>query len=176
MAFNTLALKRYSCRNFNRNKAVNRDIMLAILESARLAPSACNRQPWVFVVIDDLCDASLRSAVIESYNREWVKSAPAYIIACGNHDEAWHRQADGKDHTDVDLSIAIEHICLAAADYGLGTCWVCNFDVEKLTKGLNIPSQFEPIAIIPIGYPATNDACNTKNRKESDEIITWGNF
>ena len=176
MAFNTLALKRYSCRNFDRNKAVDRDIMLAILESARLAPSACNRQPWVFVVIDDLCDASLRSAVIESYNREWVKSAPAYIIACGNHDEAWHRQADGKDHTDVDLSIAIEHICLAAADHGLGTCWVCNFDVEKITSALNIPSHIEPIAMIPIGYIAEDATIAPKVRKNIDEIVKWGSF
>ena len=176
MAFNTLALKRYSCRNFDRNKTVDRDIMLAILESARLAPSACNRQPWVFVVIDDLCDASLRSAVIDSYNREWVKSAPAYIIACGNHDEAWHRQADGKDHTDVDLSIAIEHICLAAADHGLGTCWVCNFDVEKIISALNIPSHIEPIAIIPIGYPADDATIAPKVRKNIDEIVKWGSF
>ena len=174
MSFNDIANARYSCRNYDRNRVVNRDTLASIIEAARIAPSACNRQPWTFVVIDDLCDASCRSAIIESYNRPWIESAPAFIVACGNHAEAWHRPADGKDHTDVDLSIAIEHICLAAADAGLGTCWVCNFNTELLIKALNIPEGLEPIALIPIGYPADN--APAKNRKEIDQIIKWGKF
>lgn len=176
MSFLDLAQQRYSCRDFDRNRIVSRNILSRIIETARLAPSACNRQPWIFVVIDDECEASCREAVIESYNRPWVKTAPAFIVACGNHNEAWHRASDNKDHTDVDLSIAIEHICLAATDAGLGTCWVCNFDVEKIKSELNIPSQYEPIAIIPIGYPAPNAAITTKNRNDIDEILKWGKF
>lgn len=176
MSFLDLALNRYSCRDFDRNRAVSRNILSGIIETARLAPSACNRQPWTFVVIDDECDASCREVVIESYNRPWITTAPAFIVACGNHEEAWHRASDNKDHTDVDLSIAIEHICLAAADEGLGTCWVCNFDVDKIKSGLNIPAQYEPIAIIPIGYPAPDATIATKNRKDIDEILKWGKF
>ena len=176
MDFLEIARNRYSCRDFDRNKEVSRHTLSAIIEAARLAPSACNRQPWMFVIIDEQCDPTCRQTIIESYNRPWVETAPAFIVACGDHSQAWHRPADGKDHTDVDLAIAIEHICLAATAVGLGTCWVCNFDVEKLSKGLNIPSQYEPIAIIPIGYPTTEEACNNKNRKELDDIIKWGNF
>ena len=170
--FLDLVTSRYSCRNYQA-APVSRDTLKKVIATAQLAPSACNRQPWEFIIIDtpELCQG-----VIKSYDREWVKTAPAFIIACGNHDEAWHRASDGKDHTDVDLAIAIEHICLAATAVGLGTCWVCNFDVEKLSKGLNITSQYEPIAIIPIGYPTTDEACNNKNRKELDDIIKWGNF
>ncbi len=175
MSFNNLAKSRYSCRNFDRDKIVNRDLLTRIIDSARLAPSACNRQPWIFIVVDDCCEVSTRQAVIESYNRPWMNNAPAFIIACGNHDEAWHRPADDKDHTDIDLSIAIEHICLAATNAGLGTCWVCNFDVEKISHSLNIPSHIEPIAIIPIGYSADSNI-PSKNRKELEQIIKWGKF
>ena len=174
MSFSDIANARYSCRNYNRNRVVERSILTSVIEAARIAPSACNRQPWAFVVIDDECDALYREAIIKSYNRPWVESAPAFIVACGDHTQAWHRPADGKDHTDVDLSIAIEHICLAATDAGLGTCWICNFDRETLIKALNIPESFEPIAIIPIGYPM--DSAPAKNRKEIDQIIKWGSF
>lgn len=174
MSFADIANARYSCRNYDRNRIVERNILTSIIQSAQIAPSACNRQPWTFILIDDQCDASCREAIIESYNRPWVDSAPAFIVACGDHNQAWHRPADGKDHTDVDLSIAIEHICLAATDAGLGTCWICNFDKEKITKKLNIPSNIEPIAIIPIGYPIDN--APAKNRKELEQIIKWGKF
>lgn len=176
MSFADIANARYSCRSYNRNQVVERDILTSIIQSAQIAPSACNRQPWVFIIIDDHCDSSSRNAILESYNRPWIETAPAFIVACGDHSQAWHRPADNKDHTDIDISIAIEHICLAASDKGLGTCWVCNFDVEKLKSELNIPSQYEPIAIIPIGYPASDSTITPKNRKDIDEIIKWGKF
>lgn len=176
MSFNDLVNARYSCRNYNRNKVVERVLLVKIIEMARLAPSACNRQPWTFIIVDDQCEASCRKCVIDSYNRPWAETAPAFIIACGDHSQAWVRPADSKDHTDVDLSIAIEHICLAATDAGLGTCWVCNFDAEILSQGLNIPQNYEPIAIIPIGYPADDTTIPTKNRKEIEDIIKWGRF
>lgn len=174
MSFADIANARYSCRNYDRNQVVERNILTSIIQSAQIAPSACNRQPWTFILIDDQCDASCREAIIESYNRPWIETAPAFIVACGDHIQAWHRPADGKDHTDIDLSIAIEHICLAATDAGLGTCWICNFDKEKIVKCLNIPSNIEPIAIIPIGYPIDN--APSKNRKELEQIIKWGKF
>ena len=175
MSFIDIAQTRYSCRDFNREKPVSRTVILDVIEAARIAPSACNRQPWKFIIVDDECDSTYRNAIIESYNRSWIASAPAFIIACGDHSQAWHRPSDNKDHTDVDLSIAIEHLCLSATSEGLGTCWVCNFDTEVIIKKFNIPSHLEPIAIIPIGYPVTMSN-TTKNRKEIDEIIQWGGF
>ncbi len=167
-----LARDRFSCRSYS-DRPVERDTLLAVLDVARLAPSACNKQPWMFLVADS---DELRRAVIESYHREWIKTAPEFIIACGLHSKAWHRSCDGKDHTDVDLSIAIEHLCLAATAMELATCWVCNFDPAVISKAFNLPADVEPIAIIPIGYADENKALSAKSRKSLSEIVKWGKF
>ena len=108
--FMTLSAARYSCRNYAA-RTVARETLKKAIEAASLAPSAVNRQPWTFVVLDT---PEMRQAIAECYPREWIKTAPAFIVAVGNHSEAWHRPSDGKDHTDIDLAIAIEHLCLAA--------------------------------------------------------------
>lgn len=162
---------RYSCRAYT-PEPVSREMLLAVLDSARLAPSACNKQPWVFVVADT---QETRKIVVDAYNREWVKDVQAFIIACGDHTQAWHR-ADGKDHTDVDVAIAVEHICLAATSLGLGTCWICNFDANALAKAFSLPENLEPIAIIPVGYPEPAATVPAKNRKPIDEIVKWGKY
>ena len=140
-----MVMQRYSCRQYL-DKPVGRDLIAAILDMARLAPSACNRQPWEFLVIDT---DPMRGKVIDSYGRDWVKNVPVFIVALGLHDEAWKRPTDGKDHTDIDVAIAVEHICLAATSMDLGSCWICNFDAERLRTHLNLPDGVEPIAIIP---------------------------
>lgn len=170
--FYSLSAHRYSCRNYS-GKPVARDLIMASLDAARLAPSACNRQPWQFLVIDT---PELREAIQKSYDREWFAAAPVYVVALGLHDEAWHRQFDGKDHTDVDVSIAVEHFCLAAATLGLGTCWVCNFDPAVLVEALALPEGVEPIAIIPVGYPEEGTKVPEKKRKSIDEIVKWGKY
>ena len=160
---------RYSCRNYS-DRPVGRDVLEQVLEAARLAPSAVNRQPWTFVVVDN---EEGRRAIFEAYGREWIRTAPLFIIAFGHHDAAWHRPFDGKDHTDIDLAIAVEHICLAAAAAGLGTCWVCNFDPAVIRKAFGTDDSTEPVAIIPIGYAASESKVLEKNRKPLDEIVKW---
>lgn len=168
--FLNLVAERYSCRSY-KNKPVAKELIIKILETARLAPSAVNKQPWKFLVLDT---PELKQAVADCYPRDWIKTAPVFIIALGDHSTAWHRGGDNKDHTDVDVSIAVEHICLAAASLDLGSCWICNFDVAKCKSGLNIPTGLEPIAIIPIGYP--DDKMIGKKRKPIEEIVKWGAF
>lgn len=159
---------RFSCRAFDSDKSVSRDLIERVLEAARLAPSACNRQPWKFAV---LTSESSRAAVAATYSREFLAQAPVIIVALGLHNEAWHRGCDSKDHTDVDVSIAVEHIALAAASLGLGTCWICNFDAPALARALNLDDGVEPIAIIPLGFPAMDGA--EKKRKTLGEIASW---
>lgn len=171
MTFNELLTQRYSCREYS-DRPVDRRLLGEVLEAARLAPSACNRQPWRFIVVDRADDARGRSAVAEAYARPWIATAPAYIIACGVPAEGWVRPFDNHSHIDVDLSIAVEHLCLAAADRGLGTCWVCNFDPAVLSRELPLDPSLVPVAILPIGYPAS-DKIPAKNRKQPDEIIQW---
>lgn len=171
-SFYDLVSARYSCRAYT-SAPVSRDMILAVLDAARLAPSACNRQPWRFVVLDD---EATRSKVLEAYPRDWARMAPVLIVACGEHSEAWHRGCDGKDHTDVDVAIAVEHICLAASSLGLGTCWICNFDPQPVRDALNLPDGLEPIALIPVGYPDPAAPVAPKKRKPFDETVRWGKF
>ena len=90
-----------------------------------------------------------------------------------DHTESWHR-ADGKDHADVDASIFVEHLCLAAAEKGLGTCWVCNFNPEVANKVLGIDGvEKELVALVPIGYPSDNSVFSKpKVRKDMSEIVS----
>ena len=78
-----------------------------------------------------------------------------------------------KDHADIDIAIAVEHICLAATEQGLGTCWVCNFDPAVCRNVLSLPQNLEPAVLIPIGYPAATAEAAPKKRKEADEIISY---
>ena len=113
----------------------------------------------------------------ECYNREWFATAPMYIICSILHDEEWVR-SDGKHHGDIDIAIAVEHLCLAATEQGLATCWVCNFDAEKCKQLFGIADRSvegrlfgkneEPAVLIPIGYAA--DEPKEKKRKEMEEI------
>lgn len=170
--FYSLSEDRFSCRSFKPD-AIDEALILSVIDATRLAPSACNRQPWLFVVADT---PELRQAVAESYPREWFAAAPVFIVACGLHSEAWHRPTDGKDHTDVDVAIAVEHLCLAATSLGLGSCWVCNFDAVAVAKAFNMPDDVEPIALIPLGYPADGLTLTPKKRKNLTEILRWGKF
>jgi nitroreductase len=113
-----------------------------------------------------------KEAVRKAYNREWFKTAPLYIVVCGDHGRSWKRSnTDGKDHCDIDAAILSEHICLATEEIGLGTCWVCNFDPVLLKSVLNLPETQEPIALFPLGYvDKANSTAPGKNRKPIDDI------
>ena len=164
--FLDLVRLRQSVRNYL-PKEVEHEKLDYIFECVRLAPSACNLQPWRFLVIKG---TEARKDLQKCYARDWFAEAPVYIIACADHTVAWHRKSDNKDHSDVDISIAVEHLCLAASEQGLGTCWVCNFDVELCKKLFYIPDHIEPIALIPIGYPS-KDVSSDKQRKETGDIF-----
>lgn len=134
MNFLELVKARHSVRSYV-ERPIEQSKLDYILECVRLAPSAVNFQPWKFAVVTE---KNLLDAVKSTYPREWIKTAPCIIVACGNHDAAWHRKLDDKDHTDVDVAIAVEHLCLAATEQGLGSCWVCNFDVPPLQGNTGI--------------------------------------
>lgn len=171
MKLKDIIASRYSLRHYL-STPVEESKLLTILEAAQMAPSAVNYQPWCFIIVqkEENCN-KLRAC----YDRNWFKSSPMYIIACANHSESWKR-ADGKDHADIDVSIAIEHICLTATELGLGTCWVCNFDVEKCKIDFNMPENIEPIAIIPLGYPDPNRSATEKKRKSLNDIVKYERY
>ena len=169
MKFLDLAKLRYSSRNY-KGKAVEKEKLDKILEAARIAPSASNRQAWHFIVIED---KNTLKELWETYQREWIQTAPMIIVCCGDHDNVWIRSHDNKDHLDIDLSIAIDHMTLQATELDLATCWICHFDVEKTKQLFNLADHIEPIALLPIGYPADTVDINRHetNRKTIDEIV-----
>jgi nitroreductase len=173
MDFLELAKLRYSSRKY-KDKEIEKEKLDYVLEAGRVAPSANNMQPWIFMVVKDKNRDKLRAC----YHREWFDYAPVYNVICGNHKQAWKRSADGKDHCDIDVSIATDHMTLAATQVGLATCWVCNFDKQMVIDVLKLPKSLEPIAILPLAYPA--DEVNTNRhdiqRKKTEDVVYYEEF
>ena len=165
MNFLELVKARYSARKYA-NRPVEAEKLDYIMECVRFAPSAVNFQPWRFRIVTD--EAVLK-ALYSCYKREWLATAPCIIVACVDHNESWHRRADNKDHADIDIAIAVEHLCLAAAEQGLGTCWVCNFDAPQCSEVLGLPENLERAVLIPVGY--AEDEPTEKKRKPLNEIL-----
>ena len=167
MNFLELVKARYSARKYA-GRSVEIEKLEYIMECVRLAPSAVNFQPWRFKIVTD--EPTLK-ALQQCYKREWLATAPCIIVACTNHEESWHRRADNKDHADIDIAIAVEHLCLAATEQGLGTCWVCNFDASQCSTVLGLPEYIEPAVLIPVGY--AEDEPVEKKRKMLNEILFY---
>jgi len=170
MGFLDIAKSRYSVRGYEK-KEVEKEKILQVLEAGRLAPSAVNYQPVHFIVITE---EEQKKKICETYPRGWLEEAPVIIVACGDHNLSWKRK-DGKDHCDIDLAIAVDHMTLAAADLGLGSCWICAFDAEKCRQLLDLPENLEPMALLPIGYPKGERLTEIK-RKSLDEIVSWERY
>lgn len=169
MSVYELMKQRCSVRKFE-DKPVEKEKLTQVLEAARVAPSACNNQPWHFVVAQD-------DTLRQSVSSGWAEKAPVIIVICGDHNASWHR-GDGKDHCDVDAAIAIDHMTLMATELGLGTCWVCAFDAAKCHEVLRLPDHIEAIALLPIGYPdeASDPGRHDTDRKPLDTIVSWDGF
>ncbi|MCF0203629.1 MAG: nitroreductase family protein [Bacteroidaceae bacterium] len=164
MTFKELCEARYSVRSY-KDEEIPAEKLEYIKECARLAPSAVNKQPWRLRLITS--ESGLKK-VCATYNREWIKTAKAVIMVIAQKDEAWIRGIDGKYHGDIDAAIITEHICLAAAEQGLGTCWVCNFDAALCHKEFGLAGNEEAVVLIPLGVPADNRP--EKKRKAMDDI------
>lgn len=166
MDFKELSNHRYSVRKYTDEPVSKADIDY-IMECVRLAPSACNRQPWKFLlVVSDEAKQKLR----QCYGRPWFATAPMYVLCLKDVNNCWVRPDDSKPHGDVDLGIAVEHLCLAAAERGLGTCWVCNYDVDAVSRLFPVEG-YEAVAIIPLGHIAPDCPHGEKKRKAMSEIV-----
>ncbi len=166
MNFLELAKSRFAVRQYT-GQVVTDDELNYILECGRVAPSAVNFQPWHFYVV---MGEEKRALLQQCYNRDWFKEAPVYIVCSVHRDQAWTRQSDGKPHGDIDIAIAVEHMCLAAAELGMGTCWVCNFDAAMCADVMDMATDEYPAVIIALGH--TEAVAPEKNRKPLEEIVT----
>ena len=170
MDFQELIRARYSCRAY-RSDPVAEDQLAQVLEAARLAPTADNRQPFRLVVIRT---AGREQELQRVYGKDWFVQAPLVIAACGVPAENWVRKQDGKNYNDVDVAIVMDHLILAAADLGLGTCWIAAFDPAAARELLELPKGVEPVAFTPLGHPA--DAPRQKTRKKSDVLVRYERY
>lgn len=169
MEFTQLIEERYSVRAYSPH-AVEEEKLAQVLEAARLAPTAANRQPFQLIVIHT---RGREEELQEIYNKDWFVEPPLVICACGVPERGWTRR-DGKSYVDVDVAIVMDHLILAAANEGLGTCWVGAFDPDAARRVLGLPDGVEPIAFTPLGYPA--DEPGTKKRRSLEELVRYGGW
>ncbi len=170
MDFQNLIQKRYSVRAYKPDP-VEDEKLARVLEAARLAPTAANRQAFrVIVVPTKGREVELRRV----YAREWITQAPLVLAVCAVPSEAWVRKADGWNAAEVDATIAMSHIVLAAAEEGLGTCWIAAFDPAAAREVLGLPTDVVPSALTPLGYAA--DAPPPKKRKTVAELVRRGKW
>jgi nitroreductase len=169
MDFERLVQTRYSTRAYQ-DRPVEEEKLRRVLEAARLAPTAANRQPFRLIVVTD---PTVRSQMRAAYDRQWFYTAPVIIVGVGMPTENWVR-ADGKNYNDVDVAIVLDHLTLQAADLGLGTCWIADFDAGATREVLQLPDHVEPVILTPLGYPA--DEPRVKRRKDLDQLVMWNRW
>jgi len=173
MDFYEVIETRRSIRAY-RSDLIPDEVLKRVLNAARIAPSGNNRQPWKFVVVKD---PALKQALVPALaNQRFVAEAPVIIAACGSN---VHQNRGGymRDLSMlVDVTIAMDHLILAARAEGLGTCWIGAFDNDKVKEVLEIPTEFQVVALTPLGYPRGEKFLPVKSRKALSEIIGEDKF
>jgi nitroreductase len=159
--FEEVLQKRRSIRKY-KDAPIPKEKIIKILEAARVAPSASNRQPWHFIVVEN------KETIKQLAKSEWAAKAPLMIVGLAD-------QEASPNWCSNDLGIAFEHIALAATNLGLGGCWMGQTGREDLIrKLLDISDQLRPVAVMPIGVP--DETPVPKERKALDDIVSWEKF
>lgn len=178
--FLELSQSRQSDRAFDASRPVEKEKLIRILEAGRLAPSACNSQPWHFIVVDE---PELKNKVADATATKilglnhFTKQAPVHIVIVEekvNFSSGIGTMVKDKYFAHVDIGIVASHITLAAADEGLGSCILGWFDEPKMRSLLNIPSNRRVLLDIIIGY--STQTWREKKRKKTEEIISYNEY
>ncbi len=171
MTFQQLIHSRESIRNFDPGRPVEKEKLERILEAGRIAPSAANRQPWTFYLISTTENLA---KIHNCYARPWFKDAPHVLVVAGNPEDAWKRVSDGYKSIETDLTIAMDHMILAAEAEGVGTCWIAAFDPGKLKSTGLVKNDQVVYAITPLGYPKAGfEKSGNKDRKPMNQVVVY---
>jgi nitroreductase len=174
MNFDEMVLLRQSDRKYDINKAVEDEKLIECIASARLAPSACNAQPWKFIIVKDPVLKSKTGDCAASMGlNKFCVDAPAIIaltLEKPNLTSKIGSVLQDKEYTLIDIGIVAYHFCLKAADLGLGTCMIGWFNEKKVKKLLGIPSSKRVPLLITVGYRAGE--LRPKTRKKNDDIYS----
>ena len=161
--------KRQSVRSYQ-DKEIPEEILQQILEAGRLAPSACNNQPWKFIVVKD---KRLKEKLITACkNQNFVEEASVVIVGCAINPS--YKMGNGEYSYTIDLAIALEHMSLQAAALGLGTCWIGAFYQDQVKEILKIPDDVSVVALMPLGFPQALSTIT--ERKSLSEIICYDKY
>jgi len=167
---------RRSVRAYD-SRPIPDEVITKLKAALRSAPSACNLQPWRFVMVTD---AALREKLADACcGQTWISGAPLIVIGCGLTEQAYKKMAGHFNSLEVDLSIALDHLSLAAVAEGLGTCWIGAFNETAVKKLINAPDNVRIIALMPVGYPARpelNFPLPENRRKPPRDIFTENTF
>ena len=157
--FHYLAACRYSVRKFS-DQPVEKEKLDLILESGRVAPTACNNQPQrVLVLQSDESLARLKECTSSHFD------APLALLVCYDQTKSWKRSFDGDDSGIVDASIVTTQMILQAFELGIGSTWVAHFDPQKIRKAFKLPKNYVPVALLPLGYPADGAGPSSQHSK-----------
>ncbi len=166
MEFFDVIGKRYSVRSYKPDP-VEPEKLKRILEAGRLAPTACNLQPFKIIVAET---KGRKEALKKIYPREWFSDAPYIIGVCTVSGDCWVRR-DQKSYANVDAAIVMDHMILAATDLGVGTCWIGAFDPRAFMDAFELEENLEPVVLTPLGYPS--DIKTDRGRKPFDDLVIY---
>ncbi len=161
--------KRYSTRGF-KDKPVEKEKLDKILEAARRAPTGVNYQPFKIIIIDTKKNKELLQKI---YPQPWFVEAPIVICIAASHKDAWTRPWDGKNIADIDATIVMDHIILAATALGLGTCYIGAFKPYAALELLDYDETLEPILFTPLGYSDAEPSERNNVRKDIEELVIY---
>ena len=171
MDFLQLVLSRQSDRAYDKERPVEAEKLERILEAARLAPSACNSQPWSFIVANHEAAAKVAPCVQSGNVNRFAENCPAFIVIFEEPAILMGGQANQK-YAQIDLGIATAHLCYAATEQGLSTCIMGSFNQQQLLETLGLPADKTIRLVLAIGYSA-DEHLRDKKRKPLDEIMTY---
>ncbi|MDR2624071.1 MAG: nitroreductase family protein [Methanobrevibacter sp.] len=167
MEFFDVIEKRYSVRGYKKDK-VEKEKIDKILKAATLAPTGVNYQGFKVFVIDT---EKNKEGLKKIYNQDWFVEAPLVLCVVADKSKTWTRPLDAKNISDIDATIVMDHIILAATDLGLGTCYIAAFKKYEVVKFLDLSEEYEPVLFTPLGYP--NAKRSDRPRKPIDEIVEY---
>lgn len=170
MDFYDVIHKRESIRSYDPNRPLSKEVYTRILDAGRVAPSAANKQPWQFLLVSS---PEMLAKVRPCYDwGKWFLDAPHILVVVGNKPQAWVRPWDKYNSLETDLTIAMDHIILAAENEGVGTCWIAAFKPDILYSALGLKEDETVYAITPLGYPQEGFKKKmNKQRKPFNEVV-----
>ena len=165
MEFFKVIETRRSIRGYDKARQVTDEQLMRIIQAARLAPTAANRQAYKLVVIKNV------SKLLDFVNHKFIWQAPVVVTIFVDETKSWERKFDLKNFAWVDGSIVFEHVILAATAEGLATVWIANEDPSMMEKVCKVPPNYKFLALTPIGYAAEEP--RKFSRKKEDDLVKW---